>query len=128
MKFERWWPKLRHARVGTLISTMRHERNFEYWSKKVGTYTPLEVRGRRIGTAKIDSVQRKVFNTIPLMTLKLDTEPVWSFDDIVRYFKGHYPEFVPTDNITFIWLEVTSLVYPKGGIRGKDVLRQDHIS
>lgn len=109
MKFERVWPKLQNMEVGTLISSIRHERKYNYWKSREGKYEELLVRGRRWGAAKVHEVELRRFNSLDRRLLQLDTTFDWGFEQIVAYFKRWYPGFTPQDKITLIWLEVTEV-------------------
>ena len=109
MKFDRVWPKLQNMTVGTLISTIRHERRYLYWKSEEGKYTPLLVNGRRWGAAKVHEVELRRFNSLDLRLLQLNTTFDWNYDKIVGFFKSWYPAFMPQDKVTLIWLEVNSV-------------------
>lgn len=109
MKFNKVWPKLQNMKVGTLISTIRHERKYNYWKSREGEYEELLVLGRRWGAVKVHEVELRQFSSLGRRLLQLDTTFDWDFDQIVAYFKHWYPGFTAQDKVTLIWMEVTEV-------------------
>jgi hypothetical protein len=91
---------------GTLISTIRNAKKYEYWKSREGQYEAILVRGRRWGQVKIHSVELRRFNSLDRRLLQLDTTFDWSYERIVAEFKRMYPGFTPQDKVTLIWMEV----------------------
>lgn len=109
MKFDRVWPKLQHMERGTLITTIRPGRNYNYWKSRDGHIEELTVTGKRWGAAEVHGVELRRFESLDIRLLRLDTMPQWSIEQIRAYFEHWYPGFTPQDKVTLIWLEVTAV-------------------